>query len=102
MLVLTIQNITLMLIQKGGQGIRSHYTVYRILHLRAIPTRATYNRPTGIGRFPSANSGQGNTIGGQILNMFNTESWPILQRIGCGLWRILSPYPHTDCGGIGD
>ena len=41
---------------------------------RAVPTRASYNLPTGIGRFPSADSSQGNTIGGQILNMFNTEN----------------------------
>ena len=35
-------------------------------------------------------SSLGNTIGGQILNMFNTESWPTLQRIGHQLY-----YPHT-------
>ena len=43
---------------------------------------------TGIGRFQSADSSRGNTIGGQISNMFNTESWPTLQRIGRRLWRI--------------
>ena len=65
--------------------------------LRAVPTRATYNRPSGITRFPSADSPRGNTIGGQILNMFNTESRPTVQRIGLRLWRICRRfyYPHT-------
>ena len=50
-----------------------------------------------IGRFQSTNSSRGNTIGGQILNMFNSESRPTLQRIGHRLWRIGLQlyYPHT-------
>ena len=65
--------------------------------LRAVPTRATYNPPMGIGRFQSADSSRGNTISGQILNMFNTESWLTLQRISRRLWRIGHRlyYPHT-------
>ena len=37
------------------------------------------------------------TTGGQILNMFNTENWPTLRRIGRRLWRISRRlyYPHT-------
>ena len=64
--------------------------------LRAVPTRAMYNR------FQSADSSRGNTIGGQILNMFNTESRPTLQRIGgrfsiiVYMWVWGLYYPHTD------
>ena len=35
-----------------------------------------------LGRRESADSRQGDTIGGQISNMFDTESRPVLQRIG--------------------
>ena len=65
--------------------------------LQAIPTRATYNRPTGICRWESAESSQGNTIGGQILNMFKIESQPTLQRIDRRIWTISRQlyYPHT-------
>ena len=55
-----------------------------------------------IGRRESADSSQadssrGNTICGQILNMFNTESRSTLQRIGRRLWTIGQRlyYPHT-------
>ena len=50
-----------------------------------------------ISQFPLAGSYRGNTIGGQILNMFNTESRPTVQRIGRRLWRIGRRlyYPHT-------
>ena len=70
--------------------------------LRAVPITATYNLPTGIGRFQSADSSRGNTSGGQILNMFNTESRSTLQRIGGRFSMILYMwvwglyYPHTD------
>ena len=44
-----------------------------------------------------ADSCRGDTIGGQILNMLNTESRPALQRIGRRLWRIGRQlyYTHT-------
>ena len=47
--------------------------------------------------FPSADFRRGNTIGGQILNIFNTESRPTVQRIGRRLWRIdrWLYYPRT-------
>ena len=64
--------------------------IFAVMHQlsRAVPTRATYNRPTGIGRFQSADSRLGDSVGGQILNMFDTESRLTLRRIGRRLWRI--------------
>ena len=39
-----------------------------VRHLRPIPTRATYIRLTGVRHFLS-----GDSVGSQILNMFNTD-----------------------------
>ena len=71
------------------------FSLLEISHLRRVPTRATYNYPTWSGRFPLDDS-----VGGQILNMFDKESRPTLWRVGRWLWRV-SQCLHTHrCIGV--
>ena len=57
-------------------------------HVYVMPPKGPYpldgwNRPITVDRFPS-----GDSVGGEILNMFNTENRLTLQRVGRRLWRI--------------